>query len=789
MLMYIRKKNVFACVRFCAKGLIGISFLLLQACGHLTLSDLDRNYGVQVPKEFAETSGRVTYYNQIRPLLEKRCVVCHGCYDAPCQLKIDSYEGILRGANKEKVYNGTRLLGASLTRLFEDASSTAEWREKYFYTVLNERKQTRPINLGLGVMPQLLLLKQQHPLPSEGLLSNEFDFSLDRKQYCPRDDELSHFMEKNPLWGMPFGLPGLATKEHSLMMDWLAAGSPAGSPQKIPAQVQAQVDQWESFFNGDSLKSQLVNRYLYEHLFLAQLYFTQAPRLNFRLVRSSTPPGKPIERISRARPFDDPNVNRVYYRLWRDPSSIVAKTHMPYRLDSQRMQQWDKWFLQADYDVHELPSYRSEIASNPFAVFAGIPVEARYRFLLSEAQFTIMNFIKGPVCRGQVALNVIQDHFWVFFLDPSVQTSEFQSQFLQTSVDHLQLPAEEGNNFMPLAHWIKYSSMQEEYLREKAEYVAKVTTTKMPVQLEMIWNGDGVNQNAALTIFRHNDSASVHKGLLGREPKTAWVIGYPLMERIHYLLVAGFDVYGNVSHQLLTRLYMDFLRMEGEMTFVNFLPESAQRDQIESWYLHPTREQKKLLDIYLSEDMPNAIEYNSDNPKSELFKKLKLRLANVLPHKNDLDVSRLSKSTAAAFLRLKNMQGIHVQWLPQITFIDIPPLGVYSLIRNDAYTNLSSLFGEEQRRLPEADSLTFARGFIGAYPNSFIQVNEIDLPDFVNRLEKLASEGDYQLLRNRYGIRRTSPKFWRFSDYLHEHYRKNFPDEYGLLDYNRLENR
>ncbi len=29
-----------------------------------------------------------------------------------------------------------------------------------------------------------------------------------------------------------------------------------------------------------------------------------------------------------------------------------------------------------------------------------------------------MNFIKGPVCRGQMAVDVIEDHFWVFFLDP-----------------------------------------------------------------------------------------------------------------------------------------------------------------------------------------------------------------------------------------------------------------------------------------------------------------------------------------------------------------------------------
>ncbi len=57
----------------------------------------------------------------------------------------------------------------------------------------------------------------------------------------------------------------------------------------------------------------------------------------------------------------------------------------------------------------------------------------------------------------------------------------------------------------------------------------------------LLWDGDGKNANAALTVFRHFDSATVVKGFVGRPPKTAWVVGYPLLERIHYLLVAGFD--------------------------------------------------------------------------------------------------------------------------------------------------------------------------------------------------------------------------------------------------------
>ena len=55
--------------------------------------------------------------------------------------------------------------------------------------------------------------------------------------------------------------------------------------------------------------------------------------------------------------------------------------------------------------------------------------------------------------------------------------------------------------------------------------------------------------------------------------KTLVLLGYPLLERIYYLLVAGYDIYGNIGHQLNSRLYMDFLRMEGELDFLTLLPE------------------------------------------------------------------------------------------------------------------------------------------------------------------------------------------------------------------------
>jgi len=77
----------------------------------------------------------IAYLAEVKPILDSRCVVCHSCYNSPCQLKLSSFEGLDRGASKEKIYNATRLKTMDPTRLFIDAQTTGEWREKGFSTV------------------------------------------------------------------------------------------------------------------------------------------------------------------------------------------------------------------------------------------------------------------------------------------------------------------------------------------------------------------------------------------------------------------------------------------------------------------------------------------------------------------------------------------------------------------------------------------------------------------------------------------------------------------------------
>nr|WP_235868846.1 fatty acid cis/trans isomerase [Vibrio superstes] len=42
---------------------------------------------------------------------------------------------------------------------------------------------------------------------------------------------------------------------------------------------------------------------------------------------------------------------------------------------------------------------------------------------------------------------------------------------------------------------------------------------------------------------------------------------------------------------------------------------------------------------------------------------------------------------------------------------------------------------------------------------------------------------------DRFAIRRTDIRFWPFSDKIHAWYEQDQPIEYGLLDYNRFQNK
>ena len=806
-----------------------VSFLITLFSGCVMIvKDYTELYGPSSPKERILTAdelkqnNHISFANEVQPILSNRCAVCHSCNDAPCQLNFTSIEGIDRGASIEPVYNGARFTQQNPSRLGIDASSTEKWREKGFFPVLNERTQNPGNNRHNSLLYKSISAKQKHGFPKSGRLPEPFDIGISleeeesfiHQQVCSDVESYTDFSREYPQWGMPFALPPLSNDEFKTIETWLKQGAKAEPIEPLSEQLAAQVVQWETFFNGATNKEQLMSRYIYEHIYPGHLYFEDISKTDFfMLVRSKTAPGQAIEIINTVRPYNDPGVETFYYRLQRYTRVIVDKTHMPYALSDGRMKFYKKLFIDADYNVGSLPSYEPKIASNPFKAFADIPATNRYKFMLDEARFFVNGFIKGPVCRGSIALSVIDDHFWVAFMDPDKSYISQDSKFLASVSDNLRMPSEQENDASLLSVWATYDDEVSQYFKKKIRYIDDKLPKGTDFDIDYIWDGDHINDNAALTVYRHYDSATVLKGFIGGIPKTGWVLDYPILERIHYLLVAGFDVYGKVGHQLSTRLYMNYLRFESELGFLTFLPLEERVKMHRYWY-RGTSEVDNLIDGFeelyaLMRETP--IKYQTDDVKKEFFVKLSKHMQNAQASKPDYfnrcaDFPEECQSdgwgqyvdpVTRPLIALSSIKGERTSIFPNLTFMRIKVDGsvendqVFTIIRNNAYLNVASLLGSDDKnnRVKSEDTIDIVSGFVGSYPNFFLEVDQGDIAQFIEQYKAVDSFEKYHALVERYGVRRTNPNFWETSDWFYK--KRQYEDRVhaGLFDLNRYQNR
>ncbi len=751
----------------------------------------------------------VNYEKQVKPVLEKRCVVCHGCYDAPCQLKLSSSEGIKRGASETRIYEPRRIKSIPPSRLFIDAKSTEEWRTRGFFPVINEGEKSVENNLRDSVLYQLLRHKKENPQPTSKKLPDDFTLSLNREQTCPDLKSVSKFKTEHPMWGMPYAMPNLHDSEYQTLVSWIAQGSPLSTNVEPSLDTKKQIMSWENFLNTDTNKQKLVSRYLYEHLFHAHIHFSGTGNREFyRLVRSSTPTGLAINEIATLRPHDDPGVKPFYYRLLPYQPSIVTKNHIVYEFSDKRMQRFRELFLQPEYEVSSAPSYAPEITSNPFKVYAEIPAVSRYRFMLDDAHFFIEGFVKGPVCRGQLALNVIEDQFWVVFFNPDKPIITNNSQFIEKMSSDLELPDDFNSKLDLFRIWTDYWKKQRRYMEAKQAWFKKMGTHKLEHAMDFLWDGDNGNPNAALTVFRHFDSGSVSYGLVGSEPETTWVIDFPLLERIHYLLVADFNVYGNIGHRLGTRIYMDFLRMEGEDSFLAFLPVNRRKEIRDKWYIGQRQKIESLFSApqeWLKTE--SVSDYKTKDPQKELYQRIKARLASAVNFSRPMNhcaSMNCSSSPPAevveradrAMSEIAELQGRQLHAFPDVAFVrvttDSPSNDLtYSLIRNKAYKNVTSFLADERERDRadiEKDTMTVVKWLEGSYPNFFFTVDLADIDEFSKRCAAIQNKNDYEKFVDKYGVRRTNPMFWEMADWFQDKYKQNKPITSGLFDLNRYQN-
>ena len=735
----------------------------------------------------------LSYQRDIQPIFTAKCVACHACYDSPCQLNLGSGEGVERGANKLPVYNGVRSKAQAPTRLFLDAEETDAWRRKGFHGVLDAQ------DTQAALMARMLELGRSQPLTPNAKLPAELNIGIGRENNCPLPEEFDGYARKNLHGGMPFAVTGLSDQEYATLQRWLEQGAPVEHRQLQPSPAEAlQIEEWERLLNTPGPRGTLVGRWLYEHLFIAHLYFEDGERGHFyQLVRSRTPSGEPIDPITTRRPNDDPGT-RFSYRLRPISDVIVHKTHITYPLSSTKLARVRSLFFEGNWVVESVPGYGANHRANPFKTFQAIPAEARYQFMLDNAEYFVRTFIRGPVCRGQIATDVIRDNFWVFFQDPQHDLYITDLRFREQATPLLAMPGQFDEMGDLLAFWKTYRVKRNQYeqLRTKAYADA-------PADWPQIWSG---NDNALLSVFRQHDSASVRKGLIGEIPQTLWWMDYPLLERTYYQLVVNFDVFGNVSHQGQTRLYFDLIRNGAELNFLRLLPANSRQAILDDWY--EKGGQLKLLLAYTAIDSSTSslVALSKADPKRDFAQRLLVRHAaiNAAPdpinrcqgthcYREDQSVELQRVEQALARLTNRMAAGLPaILQLPEATLLRVEYADdrreIYSLLRNRAHSNVAFMFGESLRWQPRLDTLTVYPGILSSYPNFLFSLPASDVPAFAAAMEQVRNRGDFEQVVERWGIRRSHPLFWSYFNDLTRYLEQVEPLEAGVLDMNRYEN-
>ena len=737
----------------------------------------------------------LSYTRDIQPIFTEKCVACHACYDSACQLNLGSGEGAARGATKVLVYDGDRSQATKPTRLFYDAFGKAAWRHEGFASVLDAQGSQA------ALMARMLELGHSRaPLQPNGKLPDDIVLGLNRENMCPLPEEFDTYADVHPNEGMPLAVTGLSDQQYQTLRRWLASGAPIDQQGVAPsAQEAAQVLQWENLLNAPGARESLVARWLFEHLFIAHLYFEGGePGHFFQWVRSRTPSGQPIDLINTRRPNDDPGT-RIYYRLWPIQGVIVHKTHITYPLSAAKMERVKALFYSGDWQVSALPGYGPGRRANPFETFEAIPAQARYQFMLDNAEYFVRTFIRGPVCRGQIATDVIRDNFWALFQAPEHDLYITDPLYRGRATPLLAMPGQNDDVGSVLSLWLKYRDKRNEY-----EALRRYRYGELPAPgWSTLWAG---NDNALLSIFRHFDSASVNKGLIGEVPQTMWLFDYPLLERTYYQLVVNFDVFGNVSHQAQTRLYFDLIRNGAEQNFLRLMPANSRDDFLDDWYQNGGKVKLWMDYESIDDDKPTGLKLNEKDPKRDFVNQLLARYGDLNASPDPINrcvgaycsrpgLEPVLRDAEQALSRLTSRPaaGLKViDQLPEATMLRIETRTghreVYSLLRNRAHTNVAFMLGEASRYQPGLDTLTVYPGVLSSYPNFMFNIPAEQVPAFVAAMESARDAQHFEKIVDRWGVRRSHPQFWEYFHDLSTYIRETTPVEEGVLDMNRYEN-
>ncbi|WP_269542197.1 fatty acid cis/trans isomerase [Cerasicoccus fimbriatus] len=729
------------------------------------------NYGDAIISDPAAVIAQDRYLSQIQPIFNARCIACHGCLNSPCLLKLTCYEGLARGARPVNP-DGTHLFPERPVRL-NDEPSVEAWRKRGFFSVVAEDKPEGE-RLQNSILYKMIMAGYAH---------NQGDFALApvadvhanaNNHVCASGGKIDTWLQNNPAAGMPFALPALNATEIQVLTDWIKDGAPGPTPEAqaalnfIPS--QSTIDSWEKFLNQDDERSPLVSRYLYEHTFLATYHFDAMPDAYFRLVRSATPPGQPIEEIVTSRPFDDPfvskEVKKVYYRLQKITEARAQKSFFVWELgDADRARLEEIFFAEKwNGDGPLNPGYASH---NPFEVFRAIPAMQRATFLYENSKLIVSGMIQGPVCVGNLATYAIKDYFWAFFVKPESDPAVLNPE-------------------LGMKHWEDFMSFSERGNEAYEQAYKQVLYQYKPdgYAITDIWDGGRKNPNAWLTILRNETNASVVYGRKGGIPPTFWLVDFSGLERLYYSLVADYTYWGSTEEKLSTWTFMGYLRQEFEDNFLRLLPPSERQHYRNQW-TQGIGQDILFTMPFPGEDAPSAVKGDDTDPISHVLAQIQARLGeqvsgppdplNPAQTRDKVTLPERIESiadweNAVAGLTMRTHQSF-TPFLPSLTYVRLKDGAqdhVYTIVANRAYAFNDLVFDENGAAQPELDTMSVYKSVIGDFPNLLVEVELSDALTMLQHLKAVKTTADWTAWKKKYGALRNEPDFWQTFDWFTE---------------------
>jgi|GEM_PF-4767123 len=702
-----------------------------------------------------------------------------------------SFDALERGASQSKPYSNHLFRMPEGPTRYTDDLTIAQWREKNFFSVFEPSAQT-----GLFAAA----IRDQSPL-SEAMLPKTREYLEAPNAYmCPAKPEQWPLLQQAGLHRMPAGLPPLDANETKILNDWLArngtgpskeARETLMSPGGGSAKAKATVDAWESFLNGDSLKEQLVGRYLYEHSFLTRIHFDETPDEFYEIVRSTTPPGEPVRQVITEWVQDAPP-SRPYYRIRRIGRVIDARQHVLWSLSNEALARLKALFHEPSYEVASLPGYES---INPFETFKSIPAKSRAAFMRENSKMIMQSYARGPICVGALTTYAGDEQFWVWFLnddaDPTVTNPTLGLPSYETFFDR--------DRNLQDSFQVRGSKWGESAYRNGFEEEMK-RIRPQGLSLSDVWDGDKKDPDAWIVNMRSEVSTNVHTGAevsLGGLPTSAWLLSYATFERMYYNAAVQFKYWGSVKHKLETFNHQTYTGTEGEDLFLTLL-HPTQRAKIRSVWTSSVGEWANGLRKHYGKERPSTVgpEYDLKAIATDQWNRVGAKVRGNADALNgwpsDKPGTGASAENAAFEAKVASITRRYdpfVRFLPNVSYVRLGGKDVYTLLTNRGYMRDKLIFIEKFSRRPEKDELVVVRGLLSATPELFFDVERADGEKFLSELQSVKSKTDWDAFKKQWAVLRDSPKFWSSYDWFNQYSYTQYPKEAGILDLNYYDTR